>query len=47
MGWASDYIARLQSGETVQFCPRGNSMGRAQVYELPFPTQALAIVLTL
>src|ERR1022692_529837 len=26
MGWASDYIARLQNGEAVQFCPRGNSM---------------------
>src|SRR5436305_14333654 len=26
MGWASDYIARLQEGETVQFRPRGNSM---------------------
>ena len=26
MGWASDYIARLQQGETVQFRPRGNSM---------------------
>src|SRR6516162_2516257 len=26
MGWASDYIARLQKGETVSFRPRGNSM---------------------
>ena len=26
MGWASEYIARLQHGETVQFRPRGNSM---------------------
>ena len=26
MGWASEYIARLQAGETVQFRPRGNSM---------------------
>src|SRR5271156_3383312 len=26
MGWASDYIGRLQNGETVQFRPRGNSM---------------------
>ena len=26
MGWASEYIARLQDGETVQFRPRGNSM---------------------
>ena len=26
MGWASDHIARLQDGETVQFRPKGNSM---------------------
>ena len=26
MGWASDYIQRLRSGETVQFRPRGHSM---------------------
>lgn len=26
MGWATQYIAKLQSGETVQFRPRGNSM---------------------
>jgi hypothetical protein len=26
MGWASDYIAKLQAGETVQFRPRGSSM---------------------
>jgi hypothetical protein len=26
MGWASQYIARLKEGETVQFRPRGNSM---------------------
>src|SRR3954465_15170898 len=26
MGWATEYIARLQDGETVQFRPRGNSM---------------------
>ncbi len=26
MGWATEYIARLQQGETVQFRPRGNSM---------------------
>ena len=26
MGWASEYIARLQDGETVQFRPRGHSM---------------------
>jgi len=26
MGWASEYIDRLQAGETVQFRPRGNSM---------------------
>jgi hypothetical protein len=26
MGWATGHIARLQSGETVSFRPRGNSM---------------------
>jgi hypothetical protein len=26
MGWASQYIARLQRGETVQFRPKGDSM---------------------
>src|SRR5262245_34623499 len=26
MGWASGHVARLQSGETVSFRPRGNSM---------------------
>lgn len=26
MGWASQYIARLKDGETVQFRPRGHSM---------------------
>jgi hypothetical protein len=26
MGWATEYIARLQRGEIVQFRPRGNSM---------------------
>jgi len=26
MGWATQYIAKLQHGETVQFRPRGNSM---------------------
>lgn len=26
MGWATQYIAMLQEGETVQFRPRGNSM---------------------
>jgi SOS-response transcriptional repressor LexA len=26
MGWASHYIAKLKSGETVSFRPRGNSM---------------------
>jgi hypothetical protein len=26
MGWATSHIARLQSGETVSFRPRGNSM---------------------
>jgi hypothetical protein len=26
MAWASQFIARLQNGEAVQFRPRGNSM---------------------
>jgi hypothetical protein len=26
MGWATEYIARLEHGETVQFRPRGHSM---------------------
>ena len=26
MGWASEYIARLQDSDTVQFRPKGNSM---------------------
>lgn len=26
MGWADNYISRLQAGETVSFRPRGNSM---------------------
>src|SRR5207245_4534558 len=26
MGWASEYVIRLQRGEPVQFRPRGNSM---------------------
>ena len=26
MGWATQYIAKLQQGETVQFRPRGSSM---------------------
>ena len=26
MGWATEYIARLKQGETVQFRPRGHSM---------------------
>jgi|SRR5438105_2900712 len=26
MGWATEHIARLQEGETVEFRPRGNSM---------------------
>lgn len=26
MGWATAYIAKLKSGETVSFRPRGNSM---------------------
>jgi hypothetical protein len=35
MGWASEYIARLQNGEAVQFRPRGNSMrGKVQSGQL-------------
>ncbi len=26
MGWATQHIAKLRAGETVQFRPRGNSM---------------------
>ncbi len=26
MGWATQYIEKLQAGETVSFRPRGNSM---------------------
>ena len=26
MGWGSQYIAKLQTGESVSFRPRGNSM---------------------
>lgn len=26
MGWANNYIAKLQAGETISFRPRGNSM---------------------
>jgi hypothetical protein len=26
MGWASQYIAKLQAGETVEFRPKGSSM---------------------
>jgi hypothetical protein len=26
MGWASNYIKKLQDGETIKFRPRGNSM---------------------
>jgi SOS-response transcriptional repressor LexA len=26
LGWASDYIGKLQDGETEQFRPRGHSM---------------------
>jgi hypothetical protein len=26
MKWATEYIAKLQAGETVQFSPRGSSM---------------------
>jgi hypothetical protein len=26
MGWASQFITQLQRGQTVQLCPRGDSM---------------------
>lgn len=35
MGWATQYIALLQAGETVQFRPRGSSMsGKIESGEL-------------
>jgi hypothetical protein len=35
MGWASQYIAKLQGGEPVQFRPRGHSMrGRIESGQL-------------
>jgi hypothetical protein len=35
MGWASQYIAKLQKGETVSFRPRGSSMsGRIESGQL-------------
>ena len=35
MGWANKYIEKLQSGEPVQFRPRGNSMsGRIESGQL-------------
>ena len=35
MGWADNYIAKLQKGETVKFRPRGNSMrGRIESGQL-------------
>src|SRR5215217_7750854 len=48
MGWATQYIARLQVGETVQFRPRGNSMqGRIESGQLctvePAPAGALKV----
>src|SRR5881296_3338103 len=48
MGWATDYIARLQRGETVQFRPRGNSMkGKIESGQLctvePVPPATLTV----
>jgi hypothetical protein len=48
MGWASQYIARLKEGETVQFRPRGNSMrGKVESGQLctvePVDPAALAV----
>jgi len=35
MGWATNYIAKLKNGETVQFRPRGGSMsGRIESGQL-------------
>lgn len=35
MGWADEYVKRLQAGETVQFRPRGSSMsGRIESGQL-------------
>jgi hypothetical protein len=35
MGWATPYIAKLRSGQTVQFRPKGNSMsGRIENLQL-------------
>ena len=35
VGWASQYIAGLQAGETVEFRPRGDSMsGKVDVSQL-------------
>ena len=35
MGWASEYVGRLQAGESVQFRPRGHSMrGRIESGQL-------------
>jgi hypothetical protein len=35
MGWATEHIARLQRGETVQFRPRGHSMrGKVETGQL-------------
>jgi len=48
MGWASQYIARLQAGETVEFRPRGDSMqGKVESGQLctvePVDPETLAV----
>jgi hypothetical protein len=48
MGWATQYIAKLQEGEAVQFRPRGNSMkGKIESGQLctvePVDSTALAV----
>jgi hypothetical protein len=48
MGWASQYIASLKEGETVQLRPRGNSMqGKIESGQLctvePVDSAALAV----
>ena len=48
MGWAEHYIAKLKSGETVSFRPRGGSMtGKIESGQLctvaPVDTETLAV----
>lgn len=46
MGWADHYIAKLRTGETVKFRPRGNSMqGKVESGQLCTvePAEAFAV----